>query len=140
MDTTGLAYLLAQDDGGAAAAGGMMALFTGGMFCLIELALFALWFAGGWKTFQKAGEPGWAAIVPIYNWMVAAKIAGKEMWWGLMLLIPCVGIVFAFMIFIEFAKKFGKDAVFGVLMVLFPYVMFPILGFGSAKYQGGATT
>lgn len=132
-----LPLFLAQQNNDAAA--GAIAGLFGGTLCLFELAIIVLVYAGWWKTFVKAGEPGWAAIVPIYNLMIMAKIAGKEMWWGLLCLIPCIGLIFFIMICIEFAKKFGKDAVFGVLLALFGFIFFPILGFGDAKYQSNAS-
>ena len=32
---------------------------------IIAYVVFAI--AGVWKTFEKAGEPGWASIVPFLN-------------------------------------------------------------------------
>ena len=127
-----------QDDGGAAAAGA--AGLFGGVFLIIWLAVIVLVIAGLWKTFEKAGKPGWAAIVPIYNLIVLAEIGGKPGWWGLLCLIPCIGIVIEILIFMEVAKRFGQDAVYGVLLFLFPFIMFPILGFGSARYNAAAST
>ena len=102
----------------------------------VELAMLLLLIAAWWRIFEKAGEPGWAAIVPIYNGLVALKIAGKTMWWILLLLIPVVGIVFGFIVIVSIAKRFGKGVGFALGMIfLFP-IFYPILGFGSAKYQG----
>lgn len=109
----------------------------GAMGTLFFLALTLVVLASLWKVFTKAGEPGWAAIVPIYNVFVLAKIAGKEMWWGILLLIPCVGIVVSFILSIALAEKFGKGAGFGVGLALLPFIFYPILGFGSAEYETG---
>lgn len=38
-------------------------------------ALLFLLFGGIWKTFTKAGQPGWACLIPIYNFLVMADIA-----------------------------------------------------------------
>jgi hypothetical protein len=94
-------------------------------------------FAGMWKVFVKAGKPGWAAIIPIYNLIVLVEIIGKPMTWVIFLLIPCVGIVFGILACMELAKKFGKDPIYGVGLVLLGFVFWPMLGFGSAQYQGG---
>jgi hypothetical protein len=120
---------------GAAAAG-----MAAGMcfFWIIELALIVLIVAGLWKTFTKAGKPGWAAIVPIYNLIILLEIAEKPLWWILLFLIPCVNLVFSIIVHIEVAKKFGKSAGFGVGLALLGFIFFPILGFGEAKYLGGA--
>lgn len=105
-----------------------------GIIC--GLAFAALIFASLWKVFVKAGHPGWAAIIPIYNAYILCKIAGKPGWWILLLLIPLVSIVIVILIMIEVAKNFGKGAGFGVGLALLGFIFFPILAFGDAKYQG----
>jgi hypothetical protein len=52
----------------------------GGIELLAVLALTIVIFAGFWKTFQKAGEPGWAGLIPIYNLYVLVRISGNA-WW-----------------------------------------------------------
>ena len=102
------------------------------------LALAVLMIASMWVMFTKANEPGWAAIVPIYNMIVVLKIAGKPVWWILLLLIPLVSLVVVILVYISVAKSFGKGAGFGIGMILLPFVFFPMLAFGDAKYQGPA--
>lgn len=92
--------------------------------------------AGLWKVFEKAGEPGWAAIVPIYNLMILGKISGKGEMAGLLALIPCVGIYFLYVVNVEIAKKFGKDSGFAIGLTLLGFVFYPILGFSDARYEG----
>jgi hypothetical protein len=130
-----LMLALAAQEYGGGGDGIIAALGAVGM--LIYVGVIVLVLAGMWKVFTKAGEPGWAAIVPIYNAIVLAKIAGKEPWWGVLLLIPCVGIIIAFILSIAVAEKFGKGTGFGIGMALLPFVFYPILGFGSAQYEGG---
>ena len=89
-----------------------------------------------WKVFTKAGEPGWASIVPIYNLIVLIKIADRPIWWIVMFLIPIAQLIAAIFISIDIAKKFGKDVGFAVGLILLPVVFYPILGFGSAQYVG----
>jgi len=89
-----------------------------------------------WKVFEKAGQPGWAAIIPIYNWYIMTKIAGKPGWWVLMLLVPFVNIIFAIWLYNMISKSFGKDEGFTVGLVLLSFIFWAILGFGSAKYLG----
>jgi len=111
------------------------------MFVLIiYLAILVIVIAGIWKAFEKAGQPGWAAIVPFYNLYIILKIANKPGWWILLFLIPLVGIIIAIIVMIEFAKAFGKDTGFGVGLALLGFVFFPILGFGDAQYQGATNT
>lgn len=105
---------------------------------LLWLAVMVLMIASQWKVFTKAGQPGWACIVPIYNGIVMLKIAGKPIWWILLFFIPIVGIIVGIMVIIAMAKAFGKGAGFGIGMLFLPYIFFPILGFGDAKYVGAA--
>jgi hypothetical protein len=102
---------------------------------IIYLAFVVLCIAGLWKVFEKAGEPGWAAIIPIYNIYIITKIAGKEWWWLLLLFIPFVGFVVMIILYIAVAEKFGKSAGFAVGMVFLPFIFLMILGFGDAEYQ-----
>ena len=108
------------------------------MGLIIYLVLFVLWIAGLWKIFEKAGHPGWAAIIPIYNIFIVTKIAGKEWWWLLLMLIPIVNIVILIVVYVAVAQKFGKGPGFAVGMVFLPFIFALILGFGDAEYEGSA--
>jgi len=92
--------------------------------------------ASVWKVFVKAGQPGWAAIIPIYNTLIQLRIVARPWWWILLLLVPIVNIVILFMMSIELAKRFGKGTGFGVGLVFLSFIFYPILGFGSAQYLG----
>ena len=107
-----------------------------GVFLVILGALCILMISSMWKVFTKAGKPGWACIVPIYNMMVLAEIGGKPNWWGLLVMIPLAGLIVAIIIYIDVAKAFGKGAGFGVCLFLFAPICWPMLGFGSAQYVG----
>ena len=102
---------------------------------LVWLVVVVVMIAALWKVFAKAGEPGWAAIVPIYNIIVMLKIAGKPLWWILLLFIPFVNFVIAIMVMIAFAKNFGKGAGFGIGLALLGFIFFPMLAFSDAKYS-----
>jgi ABC-type sulfate transport system permease subunit len=115
--------------------GGGIIAALGMVFTLIWLAVAVLMIASMWKIFTKAGEPGWAAIIPIYNAIVLLKIAGKPVWWIILLIIPLVGLVIGIMVAIALAQNFGKGAGFGVGLVLLPFIFGPMLGFGSAEYR-----
>lgn len=103
---------------------------------LFALGLLILVFAGLWKIFEKAGEPGWAAIVPIYNIVILLKIAGKPLWWLILIIIPLVNLIVIFIVYIDLAKRFGKDALYGVGLVLLGIIFIPMLGFSDATYTG----
>ncbi|PHQ78412.1 MAG: signal peptidase I [Phycisphaera sp.] len=105
---------------------------------LIYIAVLVVVVMGFWKMFKKAGQPGWAAIVPIYNIYVLCKVAGRPGWWLLLMLIPIVGIVISIMVSIDISKSFGKGTGFAIGLILLGFIFYPILGFGKAEYQGPA--
>lgn len=100
------------------------------------LALAVVVIVSMWKIFTKAGEEGWKSLIPIYNAYVLLKIVGKPGWWLLLFLIPIVNYVFIVWTYNMLSKSFGKDEGFTVGLVFLGIVFFPILGFGSALYQG----
>jgi hypothetical protein len=105
----------------------------------VLLAITLILIVSMWKAFTKAGQPGWAAIIPIYNAVVLFRIAGKPAWWVFLLLVPLINVVILFMVYISLAKNFGKGAGFGVGLVLLTFIFFPILAFGSARYQASSS-
>ncbi len=110
----------------------------GPIFWIFYTVFTILIIAAWWKIFSKAGQPGWASIIPIYNLYIWCKIVGRPWWWILLMLIPFVDFIILIILFIDLAKSFGKGAGFGIGLILLPIIFFPILGFGSAQYQGPA--
>ena len=108
---------------------------VGGLVLIIELAFVVLIIAALWRVFAKAGRPGWAALIPIYNAYVMLQIAGKPGWWLLLFLIPLVNIVVAIITVAALAAKFSKGVGFVIGLILLPIIFYPILGFGGAKYN-----
>lgn len=102
---------------------------------LLILAIFIVVIAGMWKMYVKAGQPGWAVLVPIYNIIVLIQIAKKPVWWIVLFLIPIVSLIAMILVSIEIAKNFGKPTSFAIGLILLPFVFYPILGFGDAQYQ-----
>ena len=103
---------------------------------IISMAVCVVMIIAMWKIFKKAGKKGWEAIVPIYNIIVMFEISNIPVWQIVFYFIPFANIYIMFKQYIELAKKFGKSAGFGVSTAFFPFVCLPILGFGSAKYEG----
>ena len=118
----------------AAKGGGIVGGF---LFFLIYMAVIVIVIASQWKIFVKAGKPGWACLIPIYNVIVLLEIVRKPLWWIVLFFVPFVNFVIAIMITLELAKMFGQGMGFAVGMILLPFIFYPILGFGSAQYAGG---
>ncbi|MEI7946190.1 MAG: DUF5684 domain-containing protein [bacterium] len=104
-----------------------------GLIVYVALTVFLV--VTMWKVFAKAGQPGWACLVPIYNTCVWLKIAGKPMWWFFLLLIPVVNFIIAILAVVGLANKFGKGGGFAVGLIFLPIIFYPILAFGDAEYQ-----
>jgi len=107
----------------------------GAGFWIVCCVLVVIQIAATWKVFEKAGKPGWAAIVPIYNVIVLLDVAGKPWWWLLLLLIPLVNIVVAIIVYISLARNFGKGVGFALGLIFLSVIFFPILAWGDAQYQ-----
>ena len=123
------------------------------MFIFI-LAIAILVIVAMWKIFQKAGEPGWKAIIPFYNSYTMYKIVWdtKFFWinFGLGVLtgiinflpplafisyiISIAAFVIEVMLLNKLAKSFGHGTGFTIGLIFLPYVFFLILGFGSDEF------
>jgi hypothetical protein len=123
--------LLFQQDAAPSPAGGAAVAAGMGVFLIIYLVIIVALIAAMWKLFSKAGEPGWAAIVPIYNIIVFLKIAGKPAWWFIILAF----VIPWFLASISLARNFGKETGFGIGIAVLPFIFIPVLAFGDAKYQ-----
>ena len=108
----------------------------GGLMLIVQLVVPIIMIVAMWKVYTKAGQPGWAILIPIYNVYVMLKIAGKPGWWLILLFIPIVNIVIGIMALAGLADNFGKGGGFVVGLIFLPFIFYPILAFGSAKYQG----
>jgi len=107
----------------------------GPIFWIVCLAAIVFQIASLWVVFEKAGKPGWASIVPIYNAIVLLQIAGKPGWWFLLYFIPLVNIVIAIIATVGLAKNFGKGVGFAIGLIFLGFIFIPILAWGDAQYQ-----
>jgi hypothetical protein len=126
-----------MNDSATGLMGGMAVLFTG-VFLIVMLAIGVVMIASLWKVFAKAGQPGWAAIVPIYNAVVLLQITGRPLWWIILFMIPLANIIVGILVAVDLAKSFGQSTGFALGLVFLGFIFFPILGFGSARYLGPA--
>ena len=109
-----------------------------GSLIVSSLAIDILVIISTWKIYEKAGKPGWACIIPIYNFIVLLEIVGKPWWWLLLYLIPIVNIVLAVWVINLLSKSFGKTEGFTIGLIFLGFIFFPILGLGEAQYVGPA--
>lgn len=116
--------------------------FLGIFFLAIMIFLIVI----QWKLFEKAGKPGWAAIVPVYNYVILLEIIGFKWYYVFVFFasaIPVVGgvitILFSIVMNIKLAKSFGKDTAFGIGLCFLSPVFTAILAFNKEiSYVGPA--
>lgn len=127
----------------------------GVFFFIIILFIFAMIASiitaiGYYKTLEKAGEDGWKSFIPIYNIYTVCKIVGINPYWILIIImsillswfpligviVPIVCIYFSILLNVSLARSFGKDDSFAIGLIFIPYIFYPILGLGQAKYLG----
>ena len=114
---------------------GLMAM-SGGMmiFALIAYVFFSFCL---YKIFQKAGvENAWAAFVPIYNCIVLADVVKKPLWFGILMCVPYVNIIFLIWGYNRLSKTFGQGVGFTVGLLLLGFIFLPLLAFGNYQYNG----
>ena len=141
---TPIASLLAQASGNEAAvatgvAAALMAFFAA--FALVFIVIGLVTLVGMWKVFTKAGQPGWAVLVPVYNFIVLLRIAGLPWYWvftPLIILIPILGAIayLAWVVWVHhrISTRFGQGVGFTIGLTLLGPIFWLILGFGSSKY------
>ena len=103
---------------------------------ILALIFVAVMVVAMWKIFEKAGIEGWKALIPFYNIYVAYKMAWGNGWICLLLVVPFVGIITAFITDYKMAKAFGHGFGYALGLIVFPVVFAPVLGFGKDEYVG----
>jgi hypothetical protein len=108
------------------------------MLIIFYLGFLAFFVATGWKIFEKAGQPGWACLIPIYSTIVLLRIIGKPWWWLFLLFVPLLinNIIFGIWATNLLSKSFGKDEGYTVGLLMLGVVFYPMLAFGDARYVG----
>ena len=110
-----------------------------GAFAFVYFIILIVMIVGMWKVFEKAGKPGWAAIIPIYNIIILLEVVGKPTWCIILMLIPFVNFIIAIILCHQLSLSFGQGVGMTILIIVLPFVALPILGFGSATYSKPAT-
>lgn len=107
-------------------------LFFFSLFVLVCMYMYS-----GWEIYAKAGQPGWAFLIPVYSAVVYLRILKRPWWYLLLFLIPGINLLVWMVLRFELGRVFGK----GILFSLFWLIVFPIfgwvwLGFGDDAYSG----
>ncbi len=108
------------------------------LMVLPVLAIGILVIIAKWRVYEKAGQPGWAVLIPFYNFYVMLKIVGKPGWWLIWIFIPPAYFVVYIWTTNLLSKSFGKDVAFTLGLIFLTAIFYPILGFGKAEYKGAA--
>ncbi len=107
-----------------------------GIFWLIYIAVLVLAIVALWKIFVKAGKPGWASIIPFYNYYCMFDIAMGNGWLFLLMFIPIVNIIMSIFVMYKLAQAFGKGIGFTLGLIFLSLIFICILAFGDAEYIG----
>ena len=102
---------------------------------MFSILIFILEVIGMWKIFDKAGEKGWKAIIPIYNLYILFKITYGAGVYFLLLLIPIADIVFWIIMDVKLAKAFGHGIGFTLGLIFLEPIFLLALAFNDDKYQ-----
>lgn len=111
------------------------ALLGSGIGLVLYLAILTIMIAAYWMLFTKAGKAGWLSIIPIINLAIMLEIVKRPVWWLVLYLVPFVNIVIHLIVTLDTARAFGKGSGFGLGLFFLPVIFYPILGFGSARYE-----
>ena len=106
------------------------------IIAIVSLAIFILQIVAKWKIFDKAGERGWAALVPFYSTYVLYKITWENGLFFLLSYIPCLNVIVTVMTNMKLSAVFGKNDGFAIGLSLLGFIFYPVLAFDSAEYDG----
>jgi hypothetical protein len=118
----------------AALTGGLMAAL--GVYWFVMMVVLVVIIVAQWKIYTKAGKPGWASIIPIYNIIVLLEIVGRPIWWFFLMLIPFVNVIILIIVYNDLSKSFGKGVGYTLGLLFLSVIFFPMLAFGSSRYVG----
>jgi len=112
------------------------------VFVMISITISIIMLISYWKINTKAGQPGWAVLIPFYSLYIQTKVLQRPKYWFWLYLglsITIIGLlvvmVLAIMDLVRLAQVFGKSDGFIVGLILMPVIFIPILAFGNSQYQ-----
>lgn len=109
--------------------------YTDPVFLVSDLVFYLISLVALWKVFKKAGKPGWAAIIPIYNIYTLIKVVKFNPWSLLLMFVPLVNFIFVIVLYVKLGEVFDKGVLFRVGLVLLTPVFLTILAFDNSKYK-----
>lgn len=103
---------------------------------ILMIAFCVLSIAGTWRVFAKAGEHGWACLVPFYGNYVLYRIVFDNGWLFLLMFVPLVGMIMALVANFRLGKVFGKSTGFCIGLIFLAPIFMLLLGFSDSEYIG----
>ena len=136
-----------------------MLAFGISMSLILTIAYYILLVIGYWKMFEKGGEPGWKALIPLYNWYILFKMCWKtDMFWAyagfsiaasvlwsmnvtgflfyIALALTLVAAIIRALAYYNISLAFGHGIGFFLGLYFLEPIFFMIIGYGSSRYQG----
>lgn len=111
----------------------MLSVFLPVIF-MVLLPVVIITIVGQWKAFEKAGRPGWASLIPIYNVYTALQVAQMPGWVLLLYFFPGINLVLDILLGLRISARFGKGPIFGIVLAFYPQLIWPIIGLGNLNY------
>lgn len=119
---------------------GIYSSFGDGIFVMLILVAFIA-IVAQWRLYEKAGQPGIASIVPIWNFIIFLRIVGRPAKHMLLFFIPVYGQLYLVpKVYIELCDSFGKHSIVDYVLILI-FNAFYILNLGlsyEVEYKGPA--
>jgi len=103
------------------------------IFCVVIAVIYVIAY---WKIFEKAGEPGWGAIIPFYNMYLLFKITWGNGLLFLLIFVPIANFVIEIITMVKLSNSFGQGGGFACGLIFLPVIFWPLLGFGNYAYIG----
>ena len=105
-----------------------------GQSVLLALVVYLLFSAPWCPVFAKAGKRWWVALLPVINLLVIMRIAGRPVWWVLLLFVPLLGIAVWTVVCLDVADRFGHGVPYTIGLVFLPFFFGVWLGLGPDVY------
>jgi len=97
---------------------------------------YVLFVAAVWPFLNKAGQPGWTALIPFVAAFFIVRAAGLSAWWTLLYIVPIANIVLSIVVALRLGRAFGHGRVFSVFLLwLLSLIGYFIISYSSDTYS-----